>query len=330
MTFQGNKYIREMQHRHAGISTTMILFLLLAGMLVVFSLVNSDFRSIYNIRTLLINISFTGLVAGFLTLIMITGGIDLSVGGTIALVSCVMGLLHNQPDPMPVSSIIFIALLLGAAIGSFNGLLITKLKLDPIITTIGTMTITHGAAYVLTHGRSVLMLDDTISFIGMGNIFGVPVPIYLLLLSYTGLGLLLSISKFGRKIYCIGANEEAARVSGIRVNRTKFILYLLTGISAAVSGIMLVGQSGVGMPQHAKGSELEIITAILLGGTSLYGGKGSIPGTLAGVLILGVLFNGFTMVGFQYVYIKIFQGLLLILIVTVYQLKEKKRYGSLS
>ena len=137
---------------------------------------------------------------------------------------------------------------------------------------------------------------------------------------------MLRMSKFGRKIYCIGANEEAARLSGIRVKRTKFILYLLTGIAASISGIMLVGQSGVGMAQHAKGSELEIITAILLGGTSLYGGKGNVLGTLAGILILGVMFNGFTMVGFQYVHIKIFQGVLLILIVSIYQIKERKKY----
>ena len=137
---------------------------------------------------------------------------------------------------------------------------------------------------------------------------------------------LLGHSKFGRKVYIIGANQAAARVSGIRVNRVKFILYLMSGVAASVSGLILTGQTAVGMPQHANGVELDVITAVLLGGTALSGGKGSILGTLAGVLILGVLYNGFTMIGFKYVHIRVFQGIILILIVALYELREKKRY----
>jgi len=133
-------------------------------------------------------------------------------------------------------------------------------------------------------------------------------------------------SKYGRKIYCIGANQEAAKLSGINVNRVKFIAYLVSGIAASLSGLILTGQSAVGMPQHATGSELDVITAVLLGGTSLAGGKGNILGTLAGVLILGVLYNGFTMIGFRYVHIRVFQGAILILVVALYEVREKKAY----
>jgi ribose/xylose/arabinose/galactoside ABC-type transport system permease subunit len=133
-------------------------------------------------------------------------------------------------------------------------------------------------------------------------------------------------SKFGRKIYCIGANQEAAKLSGINIQKVKFITYLISGIAASISGLILTGQSAVGMPQHATGSELDVITAVLLGGTSLAGGKGSVLGTLAGVLILGVLYNGFTMIGFRYVHIRVFQGAILILVVSLYEVREKKSY----
>jgi len=142
---------------------------------------------------------------------------------------------------------------------------------------------------------------------------------------YAGLWFLSGQSKFGRKIYYIGTNAEAARLSGIKVNRVKFLLYLLSGIAASIGGLIVAGQSMVGMPKHAEGTELEVITAVLLGGTSLYGGKGSIPGTLAGLLILAVLFNGFSMIGFS-VHVQLFQGIMLIAIVALYEIREKKKY----
>jgi ribose/xylose/arabinose/galactoside ABC-type transport system permease subunit len=181
---------------------------------------------------------------------------------------------------------------------------------------------------VLTKSRSILIMEDVTGFFGRAVIPGIQIPIPLVLFAviFAALFFLLSRSKFGRKVYCIGANAAAARVSGIKVNRVKFILYLMSGIAASLSGLILAGQTAVGMPQHANGQELDVITAVLLGGTALSGGKGSILGTLAGVLILGVLYNGFTMIGFRYVHIRIFQGVILILIVALYELRQKKRY----
>jgi ribose transport system permease protein len=297
-------------------------------MVAIFSILSRDFYSFLNISTMLTNISFSGIVAGTLTFILITGGLDISIGGNIALTSCLVAYLFNLEKPVPAWALVPIALALGVAIGAFNGLFITRLDLNPIITTLGTMAVTRGLGYVLTKSRSILIMEDVTGFIGRTVIPGIqiPIPLILLILTYVILFFLLGHSKFGRKIYIIGANPAAARVSGIRVNRVKFILYLLSGITASVSGLILTGQTAVGMPQHANGVELDVITAVLLGGTALSGGKGSILGTLAGVLILGVLYNGFTMIGFRYVHIRVFQGILLILIVALYELREKKRY----
>ena len=310
------------------LSTTLILFLALVAMVAIFSILSRDFYSFLNISTMLTNISFSGIVAGTLTFILITGGLDISIGGNIALTSCLVAYLFNLEKPVPAWALVPIALALGVAIGAFNGLFITRLDLNPIITTLGTMSVTRGLGYVLTKSRSILIMEDVTGFIGRTVIPGIqiPIPLILLILTYVILFFLLGHSKFGRKVYIIGANPAAARVSGIRVNRVKFILYLLSGITASVSGLILTGQTAVGMPQHANGVELDVITAVLLGGTALSGGKGSILGTLAGVLILGVLYNGFTMIGFRYVHIRVFQGILLILIVALYELREKKRY----
>jgi ribose/xylose/arabinose/galactoside ABC-type transport system permease subunit len=312
--------------RRQTLSSTTILFIFLVVMAAVFSILSRDFYSIYNITSMLTNIAFSGIVAGTLTLVMIMGGLDISVGGNIAFTSCLVAYLYNLENGPATGVIILVALLLGATIGSFNGFLITKLDLNPIITTLGTMAITRGMGYVLTKSRSILILEDVVGFIGRGAIAKVPFPLILFILAYVILTLLMGRAKFGRKIYCIGANQEAAKLSGINIQKIKFVTYLISGIAASMSGLILTGQSAVGMPQHATGVELDVITAVLLGGTSLAGGKGSILGTLAGVLILGVLYNGFTMIGFRYVHIRVFQGIILILVVSLYEVREKKSY----
>ena len=316
------------EKKRKALSTTLILFIVLVAMVAVFSVLSRDFYSFLNLSAMLTNISFSGIVAGTLTMILITGGLDISIGGNIALTSCLVAYLFNLTPPAPGWALVPIALALGAAIGAFNGVFITRLDLNPIITTLGTMAVTRGLGYVLTKSRSILIMENVTGFIGRTVVPGIqiPVPLVLMAITYILLFFLMEKSKFGRKVYCIGANPAAARVSGIRVNSVKFILYLMSGIAASVSGLILTGQTAVGMPQHANGVELDVITAVLLGGTALSGGKGSILGTLAGVLILGVLYNGFTMIGFRYVHIRVFQGILLILIVALYELREKKRY----
>ena len=317
------------QARYQGMrkmSSSLILFIFLFAMVVGFAVLSKDFTSIYNIGTMLTNIAFSGIVAGTLTLVMVMGGLDISIGGNIALTSCLVAYLYNLENGPPVALIVVIGLILGTAIGAFNGFVITRLNLNPIITTLGTMAITRGLGYVLTKSRSILIMEDVVGFIGRGSIAMIPFPLILFAVIYAALVILSNKSKFGRKIYCIGSNQEAARLSGINVKKVKFLVYLMSGIAASLSGLILTGQTAVGMPQHGTGMELDVITAVILGGTGLSGGKGSILGTLAGVLILGVLYNGFTMIGFRYVHIRVFQGIILIVVVSLYEARERKRY----
>ena len=305
------------------ITTNTSLFLFLGFLIILFSFTSEHFLSPYNITSLLTNISYSGIAAIVLTLVMISRGLDISIGGVIGLTTVVVSALYSQSDPLPIWLILTIGLGVGAVVGLINGWCITVLDMDPIITTLGAMAITRGLAYVISDSQSILMFEDTTDFISNGVIFNVPIPIILFALTAIIFSIILHKSKFGRSIYAIGANEVSASLSGISVNKTKMILYVFTGIAASVSGIILLGQTSVGMPQHGIGAELEVITAVLLGGTALSGGKGTIYGTIAGVLILGVLFNGLTISGVRYVHLQIFQGLLLLVAVATYEIKTR-------
>lgn len=305
------------------ITTNTSLFLFLGFLVILFSFTSEHFLSPYNITSLLTNISYSGIAAIVLTLVMISRGLDISIGGVIGLTTVVVSALYSQSDPLPIWLILTIGLGVGAVVGLINGWCITVLDMDPIITTLGAMAITRGLAYVISDSQSILMFEDTTDFISNGVIFNVPIPIILFMLTALIFSIILHKSKFGRSIYAIGANEVSASLSGISVNKTKMILYVFTGIAASVSGIILLGQTSVGMPQHGIGAELEVITAVLLGGTALSGGKGTIYGTIAGVLILGVLFNGLTISGVRYVHLQIFQGLLLLVAVATYEIRTR-------
>ena len=305
------------------ITTNTSLFLFLGFLIILFSFTSEHFLSPYNITSLLTNISYSGIAAIVLTLVMISRGLDISIGGVIGLTTVVVSALYSQSDPLPIWLILTIGLGVGAVVGLINGWCITVLDMDPIITTLGAMAITRGLAYVISDSQSILMFEETTDFISNGVFFNIPIPIILFMLTALICGVVLHKSKFGRSIYAIGANEVSASLSGISVNKTKMILYVFTGIAASVSGIILLGQTSVGMPQHGIGAELEVITAVLLGGTALSGGKGTIYGTIAGVLILGVLFNGLTISGVRYVHLQIFQGLLLLVAVATYEIKTR-------
>ena len=305
------------------LSTTSSLFIFLGFLIAVFSITSEHFLSPYNITSLLTNISYSGIDAIVLTLIIISRGLDISIGGVIGLTTVVVATLYSQNDPLPTWLILIIGLSTGAIVGFVNGWCITALDMDPIITTLGAMAITRGLAYVISDSQSILMFEDTTDYISNGTILYIPIPIIIFILTVIIFSVLLHKSKFGRAVYAIGANELSAEFSGIAIKSKKMILYILSGVAASISGIILLGQTSVGMPQHGLGTELEVITAVLLGGTALSGGKGTIFGTVAGVLILGVLFNGLTISGVRYVHLQIFQGILLLVAVATYEIKTR-------
>lgn len=304
------------------ISNTITLVIVLIAMFVFFSLTSTHFLSTYNIVSMISNLSFMGIVAAVLTMVMISGEIDFSIGGNIGLTSVVAAILIDSG--IPGWLVLILCLLMGCAIGVFNGFLVTVVGVNSIIATVGTMSVWRGLAYTFSDGRSVLAVDPVIDFLGRGNIVNIPFPIILFIIVFALCYVVMNQSKWGRKIYAVGVNPMASFLSGINVKQVKFLTFVLCGLAAALGGLILTSLSMVGMPQHGQGLELTIISAILLGGTALGGGKGQILGTLTGILILSVLLNGLTMLDVYYYHIQIAQGAVLVAVVATYEVRQKR------
>ncbi len=305
-----------------NINNTAILFVILAVLFAVASYVGRPFFfSRLNLIPMVNNLSFIGIVAAVLTMVLVAGEIDFSIGGNIGLTACITAVLLERG--LTGWLVVVIALAAGLAMGAFNGILVTAIGVNSIIATIGTMFIWRGIGYTLTNGESILALDPVIDYIGRGFVFEViPFPIVLLVLVFLIMYLVMNHSKWGRRIYAIGSNPLASFLSGIKVKRIKFVSFLLCGMTASLGGLILTSLTAVGMPQHGQKLELVIVSAIILGGTALGGGKGSILGTLAGVLILSVLYNFLTIMNILYFYIQIVQGSVLILVVAAYEIRQ--------
>jgi ribose transport system permease protein len=308
--------------KKSRLNNTATLFIILVVMFGVFSYVGRPFFfSKLNIIPMLNNLSFIGIIAAVLTMVMVSGEIDFSVGGNVGLTACLVALLLDKG--LPGWLVVIIALGGGLLMGAFNGMLVTVIGVNSIMATIGTMFIWRGIGYTLSNGESMLAINPVIDFIGRGFIFKViPFPIVLLVLIFVLTYVIMSHSKWGRRIYAIGANPMASYLSGINVKRVKFVGFLLCGATASLGGLILTSLSAVGMPQHGQGLELVIVSSIILGGTALGGGKGQILGTLAGVLILSILYNFLTIMNVYYFYIQIVQGSVLILVVSTYEIRQ--------
>ena len=304
------------------LNNTAILFTILAVMFALASYFGRPFFfSRLNLIPMVNNLSFIGIVAAVLTMLMVAGEIDFSIGGNIGLTACLTAVLLE--NGLPGWLVVIIALAAGLAMGAFNGMLVTVVGVNSIMATIGTMFIWRGIGYTLTNGRSILAMNPVIDFIGRGLIFKViPFPIVLFVLIFIITYVIMNHSKWGRRIYGIGSNPLASFLSGINVKKVKFIGFLLCGITASLGGLLLTSLTAVGMPQHGQGLELVIISSIILGGTALGGGRGTILGTLAGVLILSILYNFLTIMNVYYFYIQIVQGSVLILVVAAYEIRQ--------
>ncbi len=310
------------KERKFFISNTITLIIVLVAMLLFFSFTSKSFLSTYNLVSMLSNLSFMGIVAAVLTMVLISGEIDFSIGGNIGLTSVIAAILIRSGVDGWI--VVLLCLLLGCAIGIFNGFLVTVVGVNSIIATVGTMSVWRGLAYTFADGQSIMAMDPVIDFLGRGKVFKVPFPIILFVIIFAICYVVMNLSKWGRKIYAIGVNPMASYLSGINVKQVKFLTFFFSGIAAALGGLILASLSGVGMPQHGEGLELTIISAILLGGTALGGGRGQISGTLVGILILSVLYNGLTMLNVYYYYVQIAQGAVLVAVVATYEVRQKR------
>lgn len=310
--------------KKAKINNTGILFIVLVVLFVLFSYIGRPFFfSVLNLVPMLNNLSFIGIIAAVLTMVMVTGELDFSVGGNIGLTACLVALLLSKG--LPGWLVVVIALCGGALMGAFNGFLATVIGVNSMIATIGTMFIWRGIGYTLSNGESMLAIDPVVDYIGRGYLFKViPFPIVIFVIIFAITYMVMNLSKWGRRIYAIGTNPMASYLSGINVKKVKFINFLLCGITASLGGLILTSLSAVGMPQHGQQLELIIISGIVLGGTALGGGKGQILGTLAGILILSILYNFLTIMNVLYFYIQIVQGSVLILVVATYEIRQSR------
>lgn len=274
-------------------------FLPLIGLIILFSLMsvtNEYFLTSSNLTSVLRQVSINAVIAVGMTCAILTGGIDLSVGTVMALSGTLMaGLMAHYGINMYVA--ILCGLLVGAAFGAVNGFLAAYAKMPPIIVTLGAMIIAKGCALIYTGGNPVSGLDPNFAFFGRESIMGVPVPIILMLSLYIVAYIVLNQTAFGRYVYALGGNEEAARLSGIRVKKIKVLVYTISGFTAAFAGLIFTARVMSGQPNAGTGFELDAIAAVVLGGASISGGRGVIIGTLIGALLLGVLSNGLNLLG---------------------------------
>jgi ribose/xylose/arabinose/galactoside ABC-type transport system permease subunit len=209
------------------------------------------------------------------------------------------------------------ALLAGLIFGLVNGFCVAHMNIPPFVATLGMMSIVRGASYLFTGGQSITCTVQAFRSIGNGYLGPIPLPVIYMLLFYAALTIILSQTRYGRYLIAVGGSEEAARLSGIRVSRTKVIAYALTGLSAALSGVILASRLGSGQPIAGLGSELNVIAAVVLGGTTLAGGRGSVWGSLVGALLIGVLNNGLNLLGISFFYQQVVGGFVIILAVFI-------------
>jgi ribose/xylose/arabinose/galactoside ABC-type transport system permease subunit/ABC-type sugar transport system substrate-binding protein len=297
----------------AFLSRYGIYFALLL-LVVILSIASPSFRSMSNVENILQQISVNGIIAIGMTLVIITAGIDLSVGSVLAL-SAVVATSFAHPDTPTLLIPILLGVATGLSCGLVNGVLIAKSRLAPFIVTLGMMTVARGLALVYSSGRPVINLSSTYDQIG-GGMLG-PVPISALIFFVVVLGgiFILHYARFGRYVYAVGGNELAAKVSGVNTDRVLIGVYALTGALAGVAGIVLSSRVMSGSPTTGTGYELDAIAAVVIGGTALSGGVGTIMGTIVGVLIIGVMNNGLDLLDVSSYWQQIVKGVIIILAV---------------
>lgn len=295
------------------------VLLALVAECVIFSILSPYFFTSENILNISLQTSIIAIIAAGMTFVILTAGIDLSVGSVVAFTGVIATTLL-QLD-FPFAAALGIALLAGLLVGTISGAvagaLITKLNITPFIATLALMTIWRGAAFLVTDGRPIWDLPEAFSSIAGARIFEVPVPTIVMLAVFTLGYVLLNRTPFGRYVYAVGGNREAARLAGIRTDRVIIGVYVLCGFLSAVSGILLASRLNSGQPNAGLMYELDVIAAVVVGGTSLVGGRGSIVGTFVGAMLIGVLRNGLNLLNVSSYLQMIFVGAVILLAVAL-------------
>ncbi|NLU53053.1 MAG: ABC transporter permease [Clostridiaceae bacterium] len=288
-----------------------IIFVLF-GLVLLFSLLSPYFFTLQNLTNVFVQQSYVIIATIGLSFVMISGGMDLSIGYQMSLVGVVTAILmKNIGLPVPLS--ILLGLLLGVALGLTNGLAAITLKVHPLIVTLGTMTVYQGISYIASNQSVILNLPPSYKAIGQGYIGGIiPISVILMIIVSIVASFILSKTSFGRYVYALGSNEEAAHLGGINVNKIKLIIFAINGLFAAIASMILFARTGSAASSTGPGTEFSAMTSAVLGGISFKGGEGKVWGIIVGVLILGVLGNGMQLVGLNTYAQFIVKGLVLL------------------
>lgn len=288
------------------------------------SIVSPSFLTKNNIINVLRQISSNGMLAFGMTFAIIIGGIDLSVGSVLALGGTLAaGLTVNSGIPVPYA--VAAGCILGAGIGFFNGFVISRTGIPPFIVTLATMQIARGAAYVYSNGKPIRTTEPSFISIGTNSLGFIPLPVIYMIIAFIILLILLNRTKFGRYVYALGGNREAALYSGINIKRVIVIVHTIIGLLASFTGIVLCSRMYSGQPTIGTGFEMDAIAAVVLGGTSMAGGTGTLGGTLIGILIIGVLNNGLNLLNINSFWQLILKGCVILLAVYIDVLKRKTK-----
>lgn len=308
-----------------------VLELVLLLLCIALGLSAPGFLSTENLLNVLRNVSMQGLIALGMTMVIIAGEIDLSVGSAVAFAGCFTAFLTEwlsgpaigMPVPIAVGAAMVAVLATGYLLGSFTGVMRTRYQVPTFITTLALMTGLSGAAELITNGFPLTPFPDWYNVFGGGYLFGIPVPALVFLAAFAVIQFLMNNTSFGRSVYAVGGNAEAARLSGINVARVKISVLGITAMLAAMSGIMQSSEIMSGTATTAKGWELDVIAAVIIGGTSLMGGIGKVWGTMIGVIFLGVILNGMTLLNVSEYWQHVVRGALILSAVLLNRLQGR-------
>lgn len=298
------------------------IFFILLAMVIILSVMEPNFLTSMNLLNIVRQITLIAILGFGLTMIIITTGIDLSPGSVVAMVSVITAMFaHHGEYPLVVT--ILIGLLVGVAAGFFNGLIISNIKIPAFIVTLGMMISARGLAYIFSDGHPITGFSQQFDYLGRGYLFGIPFMIYVLIVVGIISHIILRHTRLGKSIYAIGGNEQAALVSGINVKRTLMFVYMYGGLMAGLAGILLTSRVSAGLPTAGTNYEMDAIAAVVIGGTSLMGGIGSIGGTLIGALIIGVLNNGMDLMHINGYWQQVLKGAIIVGAIILDKYKNK-------
>jgi ribose transport system permease protein len=300
--------------------------LALIAELIIFSQLSPFFFTTENLLNVSLQVSITAIIAAGMTFVILTAGIDLSVGSLVAFVGVVSASLLNISDSFTLSLLAALGagLGVGAASGAIAGFFVTRFNITPFIVTLALMTIWRGAAFVYTDGRPVWNLPPEFSYLGNGRILGIPFPTIVMIIVFAAAYFVLKYTRFGRYVYAAGGNIKAARLAGINTKLVLIAVYMISGVMAALGGILLTSRINSGQPNSGIMYELDVIAAVAVGGTSFFGGRGSIIGTFIGSMLIAVLRNGLNLMNVGSYVQQVIVGVVILIAVMTDQLRKDK------